>query len=112
WVRGYSICPPFFPLFSRALVMAESRTLCCLCEDKSSNRQLCIPFKHPLLQLRRCAWAPQARPMRYTITQRTAVEGRSARDRADDADKFGLDRIRTGTDHCVAVAGHVDEFQV
>src|SRR4029077_1321499 len=50
--------------------------------------------------------------MRYTITQRTAVGGRRARDRADNADEFGIDRIRAGTDHSIAVPGHVDEFQV
>src|SRR3569623_1334006 len=78
----------------------------------ASNRQLGISFNHALLQFRPRTWLPQTRLVRYAVAQRAAVGRGRAGDRANDTDEFGVDRVRVGADHGVAVPGHVDELEV
>src|ERR1700733_10380228 len=50
--------------------------------------------------------------MANTVAERSTIRGRSARDRARNANKLGLDRVGTGRYHGIPMATHIDKRQM
>jgi len=77
-----------------------------------SHRKPGVALDDLLDQLRSFPRRPCLRRMANTVAERSTIRSRSARDRARNANKLGLDRVGTGRYHGIPMPTHIDKLQM